>query len=643
VDRLVVLENLNQEQELAKQSQEKDDIVQKKKGSKRKSKKKKSARGVKENKGLITPLFKGRVPARCIDITMDRCTDTPATEQNQSNQPERHINAKKDIDTGENSMDLLYESEKQQDNQLHHEHEGTKADLHTGIDSMELLYESEKQQNNQGSMDLLYGTEKQCQNQRPAVHVTNGGLDSSVDSMDLLYESEKQGHNQQDDTMTPGDLDPGLNNMDLLYESEKQEPSQSEQDLGTASNDHDSAVDIMDLLYDSEKQQKDKPIKRSDNYAANKEDRNLVPILSRGKMVSFEAPYEKETYHYHGTATSPSSRPLPNRPRSANAHTRRSPTTGQRKIVPGQSRGQDDIAVGLSKKEPDQGPQVYDIHTGRRMSAIELAEIQKHKEEVYLQWKKSFDRKNAPPVVPPESKYPNGTTETSVRMFHEKMNKLLAPPEESVCEVVQHFSVPQYLNLYRHMDHKDIVISVENCCNCEYHKMSTRHNADEYVTRANAILVGIAQYIHDLTPTARVGVVRADANVTAKSKHSDANSRVGAFEVQIAFKDRSGNLQFDLLHSKLKCSRWPSKSVLEKRLQAFLVKASVEFVTVERQSTWEELYISQPGWSYSRDYEDSSPISWIFDWRTEEEGQEECTPRSHNITMDSPDMDDDVS
>jgi len=551
MDRLVVLENLNIEQENSKTGTGAPAAKQKTGGkSKSKAKKKTSKRGRKGSKrdDLTTPLFKGRVPAPCVDIAAARAATTEPPPTSQPNEPMR-IAKKESQNDGDNSMDLLYESERQQ---------ADEEPQNDGDNSMDLLYESERQQ-------------------------ADEPLKSNAD---LLHEAERQSLHLEEATS-------------LHYENEEDDLSESLKDL--------------------------------------------VPILSRGKIVCFTSPYEKEPYHYHTSATSPSSRPLPVRPRSATGHNRRSPfSSSRRKLASRRRWGYDDSAVGFSKdggdKHQDDVPHTYDIHTGRRMPVSEITEMKKTRDEIYHHWKKNYDREHAPPVVPQEAKYPNGTTETSVRQFNEKMNRMLAPPEESVDEVVQYFSVPQHLNIYKLMQQQDIIISVENCCNCEYHKMSTRHKADDYLSRANAALVAIAQFIHDLSPVARVGVIRSDAKVTKKSKQSDTNSRVGAFEIQIAYKDSADSLQFDLLHSKLKSTRWPSKSVIEKRLQAFLVKSNVNFDTRSKETSWDDLYMSHRGWAYAP-YDDDDPIDWIFDWR--QALQEECTPRSHNITMESPEVDED--
>ena len=74
---------------------------------------------------------------------------------------------------------------------------------------------------------------------------------------------------------------------------------------------------------------------------------------------------------------------------------------------------------------------------------------------------------------------------------------------------------------------------------------------------------------------ARVGVTRLRARITSKSKQTDVDSRIGAFEVQVAFKNSRGEIYTELLHSKLLSRHWPNRSALERKLKAFVLKSGV--------------------------------------------------------------------
>lgn len=65
------------------------------------------------------------------------------------------------------------------------------------------------------------------------------------------------------------------------------------------------------------------------------------------------------------------------------------------------------------------------------------------------------------------------------------------------------------------------------------------------------------------------------ARITTKCKHTDADSRIGALEVQVAFKDSKGVVLSEILHSKLQSRHWPSKASIEKKLKAFLVQSRI--------------------------------------------------------------------
>ena len=65
------------------------------------------------------------------------------------------------------------------------------------------------------------------------------------------------------------------------------------------------------------------------------------------------------------------------------------------------------------------------------------------------------------------------------------------------------------------------------------------------------------------------------AKITSKCKHTDVDSRIGAFEVQVAFKDSEGVIFTELLHSKLLSRHWPNKSAMEKKLKLFVLSSGI--------------------------------------------------------------------
>lgn len=140
---------------------------------------------------------------------------------------------------------------------------------------------------------------------------------------------------------------------------------------------------------------------------------------------------------------------------------------------------------------------------------------------------------------------------------------------------IAEFSRPRNFASYSKLEYLDLVVSIEHCHNCASHNVTLRHKAGEYIKNANTFLRSLAQIMHDCNLGARVGVTRFDTHIAPKGSHTDADSRIGAFEIQIAYKNASGNISYELLHSKLATTRWPSRNVVEKRLRAFLSKAGV--------------------------------------------------------------------
>jgi len=145
------------------------------------------------------------------------------------------------------------------------------------------------------------------------------------------------------------------------------------------------------------------------------------------------------------------------------------------------------------------------------------------------------------------------------------------------------------------MERLDVLISIEHCHDCDNHKTTLRHKKDEYEHCADQFLRSLAQIAHDCCLCARVGVTRFNTKLEVDgpppSNHRDQPhqallpqqqphgsigcSRIGAFEIHAAFCNEQGQIASELLHSKLNSMRWPSKSVLEKRLRAFAATSGI--------------------------------------------------------------------
>jgi hypothetical protein len=185
--------------------------------------------------------------------------------------------------------------------------------------------------------------------------------------------------------------------------------------------------------------------------------------------------------------------------------------------------------------------------------------------------------------------------EKSMDQYVQKQRLEREQREHYTKPVPKDFTTAKCFGAYRGLEPLDLVISVEHCHDCENHSITTWHDADEYVNVAHHTLKHLAEYVHSQCLCVRLGVVRFQAKIGTHVCHPvnahsplaepkqaaqiapvvDADSRIGALEVQIAYRNKHGQVLFDLLHSKLATTRWPSKSVIERRLQAFVSKAKI--------------------------------------------------------------------
>jgi hypothetical protein len=157
----------------------------------------------------------------------------------------------------------------------------------------------------------------------------------------------------------------------------------------------------------------------------------------------------------------------------------------------------------------------------------------------------------------------------------------------------------------------DLVIAIEHCCSCECHASSLRHDPLKYSGTANSFLQHMAAVVSIHRYRVRCGVIRLNIY---------KESRIGAFEIYVAFRDRTGKLTWKMLHSKLESKLWPSKKVVEKHFLDFLSTMRVPKISVENISDcfmaytnegvarypvgygpWEEVPMADPSWEYPLD------------------------------------------
>lgn len=178
----------------------------------------------------------------------------------------------------------------------------------------------------------------------------------------------------------------------------------------------------------------------------------------------------------------------------------------------------------------------------------------------------------AHPAGPTIAAWPSKTTERSAEEYVKKQIDA-RNLEKGVKESIQ--PKPRMFGAYEKMTSMDLIFSIEHCHNCQFHNISLRHDPLEYINHADTLLRILARVCHDNRICSRVGVIRFGANVTSKSRQTDIDHRIGAFEVQVAYRNKAGILHTELLHSKLFRRSWPSKSVVEKRLQSFFSRVAV--------------------------------------------------------------------
>lgn len=357
-------------------------------------------------------------------------------------------------------------------------------------------------------------------------------------------------------------------------------------------------------------------------------------------------------------------------------------------------------AVKASKSPPKRpsGPTIYDRSLGRCVEVSELRRMERERwmklaqrfqfdDEACLNEEQSYSDdedqvkngadddaavssiKKSPhrghsdgpisPLRPPQgSPSVSGRNASSVDTYVQKMRSLRqgSPPSPGLKQSPKHFDTPRQLPCYAHMRPLDIVLSVEHCVNCESHKKTVRHDPKEYQKRAGDILRQLVMAVHMYSPCCRVGVVCEEANVEATGDHfrcggvdnsqcsgCGSESRLGAFEVQVAFKqapDHRGEslMLTELLHSKLGTRLWPSKKAVSKQLESFLTKAGIKsyrnislgdrrgFICEAQMPSyqadssypvgmvdWTDVAHSTDSWEYLYTSGNSNRVCWSFD------------------------------
>lgn len=308
--------------------------------------------------------------------------------------------------------------------------------------------------------------------------------------------------------------------------------------------------------------------------------------------------------------------------------------------------------------KPTQGPGhfTYDPRSGRR---ITLAQAQLQREEQRRQ-KEAAGRVMAVSALddefmgggdpsrrdePVRPAYPCERIAKSVQNWLQKVRPAspkaasAAPSSPSKAPGSKVFEqAARVFGIYQRLQAQEVILSVEHCHDCASHNVSLRHDPAEYVHLADQMLKHLAQEVLASGVCVRLGVARleADFRCTKPGSEGEDEKRYGAFEVQAACKIASGEVRVEVLHSKLLSRRWPSKSVLAKRLRAFLANCrlplrpevstaqDVCMITEEGQSfpsgicNWSDTPLADQSWSFARfltSHPSGPRLQFVFDGR----------------------------
>lgn len=344
-------------------------------------------------------------------------------------------------------------------------------------------------------------------------------------------------------------------------------------------------------------------------FQTNKTD-NSDPTTSEGNDIDKDSVNDRTS----SPSTSPKSK---KRPMSASGlsssyvkssgQRSRPSSAGAMRTVQQLKRKQNDFSnLPMPPTEPPRSPRsqnkknddiqyTYDMKSGRRIPLKSTNDIYNQQHIVTTldqlnQNKQAVANSVHPPKInlPLRPEYPGKRIERSVEEWLKKvqeMNKYAADPhyhspilERDVANLPQSGVTPGsggsiivYHPIYATLEEHDLILTIEHCHNCANHNVSLRHDPKEYQEKSMKYIKQLASSIFEEQYCVRLGI----GVIPADLSHSH-HSRIGAFEIQIAYKSPiSRETEIDLLYSKLQTRRWPSKSVVDKRLETFFSKHQI--------------------------------------------------------------------
>ncbi|MCQ2815972.1 MAG: hypothetical protein MJ252_01780 [archaeon] len=156
---------------------------------------------------------------------------------------------------------------------------------------------------------------------------------------------------------------------------------------------------------------------------------------------------------------------------------------------------------------------------------------------------------------------------------------------------------------YQYLEDNEFNVTIEYCANCEEHISHTRHSPELFKNYA----VRIQQCINMRFPFISVMLKPIDTDILQEEVYKKKfpklvknggtynnrpyinekfkDVRIGAFEVQITKKNKKGDIETALIHSKLRTGKWPRvKRVLDK-IVSFLPNFNGEIHLYQREET----------------------------------------------------------
>ena len=168
-------------------------------------------------------------------------------------------------------------------------------------------------------------------------------------------------------------------------------------------------------------------------------------------------------------------------------------------------------SVDKDYKEHTTEPYTYDFRTGRKIPVSQYQEIldelaKQRKLEAIHNLKnvsdlddsgenkdKNINHEQLVPPPPTRAEWPSKSTGQSVEKWMKRIMMERGIGDETSLDPN---AQPRHYRAYSLLEKMDFVISVEHCYNCEHHNTTLRHDAQEYVRQANAIMKKLAQIAH---------------------------------------------------------------------------------------------------------------------------------------------------